>query len=394
MTVRVLTAAASPTGRDRGQRAIFEALQAVWTGSLSQSTSALAVVDPTWPTRGLVAAMTARFEPAGSAGTGLVTFSSGTSGRPRGICRRMDSWTRVLPAYDARLGLDRLGAGSWWIPGPLWGSLSLFAAYDAVRLGRPVVLAEEDASDAVAAHCVPAVLPRITAAKLAGDLPRLDTVVVAGDRLPGPWWGDARSAGLRVVEFYGSAELTICAVRDDPAGPLRAVPGVDFQVRDGVVWVRTPYLTEGYLEADRGGPLRVDGHGWATVGDRARWFLPEDPGAGIEVLGRADDGVTVGGHTVVTGDIEEALRTLPGVRDVAVVGLPHRLLGAQVGAMVVTDREVSELRDAARARLSSPSRPRRWVAAEAIPRTSAGKVDRTAVRSAVTAVTGRAAECR
>lgn len=392
MTVRVLTAAVSSPGRDRGQRAIFEALRAVWTSSRPRPTSVLAVVDPTWPTEGLVAAMTARFEPAHAGGTGLVTFSSGTSGRPRGICRRMDSWARVLPTYNARLGLDRLGAGSWWIPGPLWGSISLFAAYDAVRLERAVVLAEEDPADAVVAHCVPAVLPRITAAKLAGELPALDTVVVAGDRLPAAWWHDARDAGLRVIEFYGCAELTICAVRDDPAEPLRAFPGVELDVRDGLLWVRTPYLTEGYLETERGGPLRVDDDGWASVGDRARWAVPGDPDAGIEVLGRGDDGVTVGGHTVITGDIEEALLALPGVRDVAVVGLPHRLLGAQVGALVVTDRELRELRDAARARLSSPARPRRWAVAEAIPRTKAGKVDRAAVRSAVASVAGPPAD--
>ncbi len=384
MTVRVLSAAA-PSGSDRGQRALFEALHAVWSGTRPLPTSVLAVIDPTWPVDGLTTALTAHFGTTAVDRPGLVTFSSGTSGRPRGICRRMASWEQVLPAYNARLGLDRLGPGPWWIPGPLWGSMSLFAAYDAVHLRRSVVLGEEDPTDAVSAHCVPAVLPRVTAAKLAGDLPALDTVVVAGDRLPASWWEHARDAGLRVVEFYGCAELTICAVRDQPAEPLRAFPEVELDVRDGLLWVRTPYLAEGYLETERGGPLRVGDDGWASVGDRARWSVPGDPAAGIEVLGRGDDGVTVGGYTVITGDIEEALRALPGVRDVAVVGLPHRLLGAQVAALVVTDLQVSELRDAARARLSSPARPRRWVPAEAIPRTKAGKVDRAAVLSAVAA---------
>ncbi len=381
MSVRVLTVRGSSAGPDRGQREIFATLERLWAGG--PPPRALAVVDPAWPVDGLSAALRARYPDSRGGGSALVTFSSGTSGRPRGICRWMSSWEATLPVYNSRLGLDRLEAGSWWIPGPLWASMSLFAAYDALRLGSPVVLGAEDPRDAVCAHVVPAVLPRITATKRAGGLPRLHTVIVAGDRLPTPWWYEARAAGLRVVEFYGSAELTICAVRDDPGGPLRAFPGVDLDVRDQVLWVRTPYLTDGYLECDRPGPLRLADGGWATVGDRARWVEPEHPGAGIEVVGRGNEGVTVGGHTVITGDVEDTLRGLPGVQDVAVVGVPHRLLGAQVAAMVVADGDVRDLRDAARARLSSPARPRRWLVADRIPRTHAGKVDRDAVRAAL-----------
>lgn len=382
MIVHVLTTPKQEPPPGRGQRALFEALTTSWT---SQRAEVLAVVDPSWPVQELAAALrmrSARDQQALLPGPELVTFSSGTTGRPRGICRSLASWDRSLAPFEGVTGLAQLDPGPWWIPGPLWSSMSLFAGYHAVRAGRPVILGSEDAGEAVAVHCVPAALPGVLAQVRAGRLPRLRTAVVAGDRLPSAWWQAATAAGVRVVEYYGAAELSFCAVRDAAGGQLRAFPGVQVQVRDGVLWSCSPYQADGYLDPDRPGPLRRDEAGWATVGDCARWV---GSSGGFEVLGRGDDAVTVGGATVSTGDVEDVLRTLPGVHDAAVVGVPHRLLGQQVGALVVTDRDLARLRQDARDRLAGPALPRRWVTTQALPRTSSGKIDRPAVRVALRA---------
>lgn len=366
-------------------RAVVQQLAQCWGGH--PHAGVVTVVDPAWPLAGLEAALRTRHatEPS-MPGTGepppaLVTHSSGSTGRPRGIYRSLDSWRESLASFDVVTGLDRLPSGPWWVPGPLWGSMSLYAVYHALCAGREVIVAGEDPSQAVAVHCVPSLLPDVVARVRAGRLPRLQTAVVAGDRLPTAWWQAAAEVGLRVVEYYGTVELAACAARLAPGAPLRAFPDVALDVRDGELWVHTPYRASGYLEPERGGPLRMDADGWATVGDRACWSGPAPCGltGGIEVLGRDGDAVTVGGHTVPTGEIEDALRALAGVADAAVVGMPHRLLGHQVGALVVSQAPLAQVRDAARDQLSGPARPRRWVSAPSVPRTAAGKVDRAAV---------------
>jgi acyl-CoA synthetase (AMP-forming)/AMP-acid ligase II len=178
------------------------------------------------------------------------------------------------------------------------------------------------------------------------------------------------------VEYYGAAELSFVAWRDR-VGPFRPFEGVEIELRDGALWARSPYLARGYLTdhpTSRGsaddGPFRIDLSGWATVSDLSRAV----PG-GFEILGRGNRAVTSGGHTVVVEEVESLLRGLPDVDEVAVLGLPHPRLGHVLTAIVVGSAADADLR-AAVAGMPAPSRPRRWLHADALPRTSGGKVRR------------------
>ena len=203
-------------------------------------------------------------------------------------------------------------------------------------------------------------------------------------------------AGWRVVEYYGAAELSFVAWRDHD-GPLRGFPGVETELRQGVLWARSPYLARGYLTdactprdghsstdgfspgevltppEGTGGPFRRDPHGWATVSDLAR-----EADGGVEVLGRGDSAVTSGGHTVVVEEVERLLVGVPGVEEVAVLGVPHPRLGQVLVAVVVGSAVDATLREAF-ATMPAPSRPRRWLHADALPRTSGGKLRRDAL---------------
>ncbi|HZI96024.1 MAG TPA: hypothetical protein VFD41_00710, partial [Actinomycetales bacterium] len=115
------------------------------------------------------------------------------------------------------------------------------------------------------------------------------------------------------MEYYGAAELSFVAWRGDD-GPLRPFPGARLRVVDGVLWVSSPYLAEGYLSTpppvikhSDPGPLMRDGD-WATVGDLAR-----SVDGGVEVLGRGDAAVVTGGHTVVAEEVEAAVTALGDV---------------------------------------------------------------------------------
>ncbi len=332
-----------------------------------------AVLDPTWPDllQKRASTMLDRAFSAGLLGSGdLVVFSSGSTGHPRGIVRRVESWEASLEPMSAVTGIT--GEDRVWLPGPLWSSLFLYGAFHAASTGAGVLLRGDDPDGASVVHCVPSQLPSLLKRAEAGGLPAMRLAVVAGDRLEPAVRRRCVAAGWRVLAYYGAAELSFVACRDDD-GPYRAFPGAEVQVRERVLWTRSAYLARGYLAASDRGPMRRDPDGWATVGDLARTL----PG-GLEVLGRGDTAVTTGGHTVVVEEVEMVLRAVSGVDDVAVLGMPHPRLGEVLTAVVVGGVDDAQLR-AAVAGLPAPSRPRRWFRANSLPRTDAGKVRREAL---------------
>ena len=124
-------------------------------------------------------------------------------------------------------------------------------------------------------------------------------VPVAGDRLAVGLHDQAAAAGARISHYYGAASLSFVAwgSHEDDLHPF---PEVDVVDREGVLWVRSPYLADGY-EGEPGGPLR-DPDGYATVGDRGHVA-----GGLVRVLGRGTDAVTTSGVTVLVADVEHAL---------------------------------------------------------------------------------------
>jgi acyl-CoA synthetase (AMP-forming)/AMP-acid ligase II len=354
--------------QEREQPQLFDVLsRAMLTGD------PLAVLDPTWPRpfRALATGQVEDAVAAGQLGRGdLVIFSSGSTGRPRGVLRTVESWQASISSLSEITGItdqDRV-----WLPGPLWSSLFLYGAFHAAAVGAQLTFRGDAPAAATALYCVPSQLPGLLELAATGGLPLIGLAVVAGDHLSAPLRRQCEAAGWRVVEYYGAVELSFVAWRDCE-GPFRAFPGVETEVRDGILWARSSYLARGYLAAGPDvpdGPLRLDPQGWATVGDLARAV----PG-GLEVLGRGSTAVTWGGHTVVVEEVERLLQALPGVHEVAVLGVPHRRLGQVLTAVVVGSAADVDLR-AGLAGIPAPSRPLRWLHADALPRTSGGKLRR------------------
>jgi long-chain acyl-CoA synthetase len=362
--------------QEREQGRLYDAVsRALRTGH------ALAVLDPTWPREFLATAtqQVADADSSGLVGRGdLVVFSSGSTGRPRGIVRTVESWRASVCVLSDLTGIT--AEDTVWLPGPLWSSLFLYGAFHAHAVGARVILRDvepDESARATALHCVPSQLPGLLDRAEAGGLPLVRRVVVGGDHGAALLRQRCEAAGWQIVEYYGAAELSFVAWRDSP-GPFRVFPGVETELREGVLWARSPYLARGYLTdhptsrtttADDG-PFRIDPSGWGTVSDLAL----EAPG-GLEILGRGNSVVTSGGHTVVVEDVERLLRGLPDVDEVAVLGLPHPRLGQVLTAIVVGSAADADLRTAV-AGVPAPSRPRRWLHADTLPRTSGGKVRR------------------
>ena len=300
------------------------------------------------------------------AGTFLLVMTSGTSGRPRAVLRTAESWTSSFSPFTALTGLTR--DDSVLLTGPLHATLHLFAAVHTLWLGAHLT---DQRSAATAVHAVPTVL-----ADLLADPPaRLRTAVVAGAAVPPSLEVRASEVSVKMIEYYGAAELSFVGARVAPA-PLVAFPGVDVRGDDGVIWARSPYLALGRLSP--GSPVAFDDmrdvDGFVTVGDLG---TIDDSGV-LTIRGRADAAVTTGGSTVVVEDVEAVLNTLSGVKAVAVIGLPHVRLGQVVTAVVELEPgvQLETIRQAARKVLTGSVLPRRWHRIDKLPRLRGGKMAR------------------
>jgi len=287
--------------------------------------------------------------------------TSGTTSRPRSVVRTTASWVDSFDSVSHLTGIDR--SSRVWVPGPLAATMNLFAAVHARTVGARLVDAPDHATHA---HLTPATL--LTALIGGAGLHGVH-VVVAGDRLSRDLAARAVAGGARTSHYYGAAELSFVAWgnhEDD----LRPFPGVEVQIRAGGIWVRSPYLSEGYDDgAD--GPFAVDAEGFATVGDHGSL----EHGL-LAVAGRGAATILTGGATVLVGDVEQALRRATG-SDVVIVGVPHPRLGQVVAAVMTGPAMAGRVRASARTELTPAQRPRLWFSVPSFPVTASGKVDRS-----------------
>jgi long-chain acyl-CoA synthetase len=294
---------------------------------------------------------------AHAAGVPLLLSTSGSSGATRQVRRTTASWFGSFPAVARLTGLDE--TARVFVPGPIIGTMNLFAAVLTRALGARRVDAVEDATHA---HVTPTELRRL----LTEGRPVAGVrVTVAGDRLGADLHDRAVGAGAVVSHYYGAAELSFVAWGRHEHD-LRPFPGVEVVDRGGVLWVCSPYLAL----------VPGDAEGFATVGDRGT--VTAD--GRVLVHGRGDAAVVTGGVTVVVEDVEAALGPDLG-GELVVVGVPHPDLGEVVAAVLTRAGDLETARHRARAGLRETHRPRLWFVTDALPRTSAGKVDRSAARA-------------
>jgi len=162
----------------------------------------------------------------------------------------------------------------------------------------------------------------------------------------------------------------------------RALPGIELRIVDdsgnacdpGDLWVRGPGVFDRYWRrADATAEAIVDG--WFHTGD----VVERDATGCVRIVGRRSvDIIKSGGYKLSALEVEEQLREHPAIADVAVVGLADERWGQIVAAAVVVESTTSctpsSLRAWAEQRLAGYKVPRRVVMVDALPRNAIGKV--------------------
>jgi acyl-CoA synthetase (AMP-forming)/AMP-acid ligase II len=150
--------------------------------------------------------------------------------------------------------------------------------------------------------------------------------------------------------------------------------------QQGEVLARAPNMMSGYLDNPEATATTIR-DGWLHTGDIARM---DDDGL-ITIVDRKKDMIVSGGFNVYPREVEDALFEHPGVRQAAVVGVPHEKWGEEVKAVVVlhagatvTERELIEFVKTRKGGLMSP---KSIDFVDAIPLTNLGKPDKKVVRA-------------
>ena len=150
---------------------------------------------------------------------------------------------------------------------------------------------------------------------------------------------------------------------------------VDVKVMDeGELWIKGPNVVRGYWNKPEATAAAFT-DGWLHTGDVARI---DDEGF-VFIVDRAKDMIIRGGENVYCSEVEAALFEHDAVMDAAVVGIPHLVLGEEVGAVVQLKPgrvvPVDELQSHVRARLAGFKVPVQiWFRDDDLPRNPAGKV--------------------
>ena len=345
-----------------------------------------------------------------------LAYTSGTTGRPKGVLlsHRSRAITFMAMAAEYRcfgpddnfLALAPMchGAGFVFACAALFfgGTTTLFSSAD-----PEAILARIGQSDITGVFMVPTHFARIfdlpdaTLAKYQAH--GLRTIISNAAALPQhlkeaaiAYFGE----GL-LHETYGSTEGGI--VTNIRPADLRRKPGsvghpfacVEVELRrsdgakaeagePGELFCRGPTSFNGYWQRPSETRETLVG-GWVTVGDMAT----ADAEGFISIVDRKKDMVVTGGMNVYPREIENVIASMPGVREVAVVGKPHREWGESLHAFVVpaldTKVDAEAILSACRDRLAGFKVPRDISFIPELPRNAGGKILKTQLRESLTA---------
>ena len=337
-------------------------------------------------------------------------YSSGTTGRPKGVMLTNSNFFGLLPMARemweltpdsvnlVAMPLFHIGGGGWATAGMYEGATSVILRdLDPGQLVR--LFGEHGITHG---FLVPAVLQFMLLVPEAAtaDYSSLKVIVYGASPISeAVLAASVKAFGCKFWQAYGLTETTGAVVHlppadHDPEGAnkhrLRSCglpgPGVEVRIVDpdsladcvqgevGEIWIRSPQVMKGYWNMPEETAMSITDDGWFHSGDAG--FL--DAEGYLYIHDRVKDMIVSGGENVYPAEVENVLMSHPGIADVAVIGVPHDKWGETAKAVVVrkADVEVTEqdIVEFARERLARFKCPTSVDWSDGLPRNPSGKV--------------------
>ncbi|MCW5613357.1 MAG: propionate--CoA ligase [Rubrivivax sp.] len=364
-------------------------------------------------------------------------YTSGTTGRPKGVQRDTGGYAVALAASMKHIFMGRPGETYFSTSDIGWVVGHSYIVYGPLIAGMATILYEglpirPDAAiwwSLVEKYKVTAMFSAPTAVRVLKkqdpaalkkhDLSSLRALFLAGEPLDEPtgrWIADA--LGVPVIDNYWQTEsgwpiLTVAnGIEPRPSkfgSPGVPMYGYDVKLVDeqtgqdltgpnqkGVVVIEGP-LPPGFMQTVWRDDERFVKTYWSSIPGRQvystfDWGIRDEDGY-FFILGRTDDVINVAGHRLGTREIEESIASHPNVAEVAVVGVADQLKGQVAMAFAVLkdpsraatpeaalklEGEVMKLVDA---QLGAVARPSRVRFVTVLPKTRSGKLLRRAIQA-------------
>ena len=355
---------------------------------------------------------------AASSDVAFQLYSSGTTGRPKGVMLSNDNFFALLPlAKDIwelsensvnmiAMPLFHVGGGGWATAGMYEGCASVIVReLDPAAVVR--LIGEKHITHAFLVPVALQFMLMIPGAEEA-DFSSLQVIVYGAAPISEEVLRNCvRVFKCKFWQAYGLTETTGAVVNlppadHDPNGPnkhrLRSCglpgPGVEVRIVDtdtvtndppgaatdcpqgavGEIWIRSPQVMLGYWNMPDETAKAITPDGWFRSGDAG--YLDAD--GYLYIHDRVKDMIVSGGENVYPAEVENVLMSHPAIADVAVIGVPDEKWGETPKAIVVrkTGVEVSEqeIIDFARERLAKFKCPTSVTWTDVLPRNPSGKI--------------------
>jgi acyl-CoA synthetase (AMP-forming)/AMP-acid ligase II len=335
-----------------------------------------------------------------------VLFTSGTTGKPKGAMCTHSQNLRVFDQWSSIVGLRE--GDRYLVVLPFFHSFGYKAGwFSALMRGATVfpepvfdvdVVLRRVQADAITMLPGPPALYQsllLHADRAQFDISSLRLAVTGGAAIPVELIQRMKDdLGFEtVITAYGLTEscgvVTMCRLDDDAETIAttsgRAIPDVEVRIIDsegnpvpanepGEIVVRGYNVMKGYLDAAEETRKTIDPDGWLHTGDIGTM----DERGYIKITDRLKDMFIVGGFNAYPAEIENTLLQMPGVGEVAVIGVPDERLG-EVGMAFVVPAPGQSLASGAviawsRENMANFKVPRRVEVLDALPRNATGKV--------------------
>lgn len=335
----------------------------------------------------------------------FLVYTSGTTADPKGVMHSSQTLLSELQAQAAwRAGLQSEVYLSPWPPGHVAGALQLLRF---LAGGIPVVAMDQwnasDAAGLIEQYRITGssgtpyhIAGLLDAAEAAGqDLSSLRDYVLGAAPVPASVVQRCVDYGISVVHGYGSSEHPTVTMgkAEDPLGSRlhtegRVMPGSEILIVDetdrvlesgaGEILTRGPELFLGYLDTRLNQSAFATG-GWYRTGDIGH--VDED--GFLHITDRKKDIIIRGGENISSREVEDAMRSIPGIIDAAAVAVKDARLGERVKVFIEgRDLLLVEVAEHFQALgIAKQKVPEFVERLEALPRNATGKVLKAELRA-------------